>query len=165
MNDFIKFLEKYNITADEFVELYKLQPSEENDQKILNEGLEFFKKSKVKPLPKQLAEGNDRTEEYIELWPKMQLPSGKPARASRKVLLRCFTWFFSNYSYDWNIVLQATEKYVTTQSDNAFRMCRTNQYFVDKTNGGIRESLLADYCELIINGEENSGPQIVQKVV
>lgn len=132
---------------------------------IVTEIEALFKKSKSKPLPFCLVGENNRIKEYIELWPRMTLPSGKASRASEKTLLKCFTWFFTNYHYTWETVLQATEMYVNNQQDKQFKMCRTNQYFIDKTLGGVRESLLADYCELILNGEDNSAPVITQKVV
>lgn len=191
MKDLIKLGHDYALNVNELIVLYSLKyPDtivdtpcsiphlislgfiEDEENALTEKGFmvvsqieALFKASKSKALPKQLMDKNNRLLEYIDLWPKMRLPNGKPARASEKVLIRCFTWFFNNYNYDWETVLDATYNYVTAQSDNGFKMCRTNQYFVDKTNGGIRESLLADYCELIINGEENSSPKITQKVV
>jgi len=191
MNDLIKLGHTYSLNINEMIVLYSLKyPQTLIDQpasmhflnekgfvhdktatltalgyEIVNKIEALFKTSKSKPLPAQLFSDNNRLSEYIELWPKMVLPSGKPARASEKVLIRCFTWFFTNYHYSWDIVLQATDKYVNSQADKGYKMCRTNQYFVDKTNGGIRESVLADYCELVINGEEDSAPAFTQKVV
>lgn len=193
MNELIKLGHAYALSVDELIVLYSLKYPDtivdspcnigymqhlemvvvKGDEKTLTaKGFEIvgkiealFKTSKVKALPAQMIGDNNRMKEYIELWPKRELPSGKPARASEKVLLRCFTWFFTNYNYSWEIVLDATYNYVISQESKGFKHCRTNQYFIDKTTGGIRESVLADYCELVINGEENSAPSYTQKVV
>lgn len=191
MNELIKLGHSYELNVAELIVLYSIKyPSTPVDDPcsipalisrgfidaevnvLTTKGYEvvtkteaLFKVTKSKPLPKQLIGENNRLSEYIELWPKRELPNGKPARASQKVLLRCFTWFFTNYNYTWETVLDATYNYVTSQESKGFKMCRTNQYFIDKTNGGIRESVLADYCELVINGEDNSAPVITQKVV
>jgi hypothetical protein len=166
MRDFIKFLEDNSITANYFVDLYKNSKNLESDEKeILRVGLTFFKKSKSRVVHDNLNPTNSRLSEYIELWPKMVLPSGKPARANEKVLIRCFSWFFSMYDYDWKTVLEATSRYLFIQQDINYKTCRTNQYFIDKTNGGIRESVLADFCEIILNGEDNLKYNFQEKVV
>ncbi len=193
MNELIKLGHTYALSVDELIVLYSLKyPTTivdnpcnigymqnlemvvmKGDEKTLTaKGFEIvgkiealFKTSKVKALPTQMIGDNNRIQEYIDLWPKMELPNGKPARANQKVLLRCFIWFFTNYNYSWETVLDATYNYVTSQEAKGYKHCRTNQYFVDKTNGGIRESVLADCCELVISGEENSGPNFTQKVV
>jgi hypothetical protein len=169
MNDFIKFLEKNHLSADEFVTLYKHKgynyPLDSAQLKLLEEGLEFFKKSKSKPIPKQITNHPEMIKQYLELWPKMRLPSGKPARASEAVLIKCFTWFFNNYKYSWGTILTATQEYVIKQEMSGYKMCRTSQYFIDKSNGGIRESLLADYCMLIEEGDDINTTPFKENVV
>lgn len=169
MNDFIKFLEDNSISADYLVNLYNYNNSGEEigdkEQNILNEGLEFFKKSKSKPIPKQVSEHPEMIKQYIELWPQMRLPNGKPARASEKVITKCFIWFFNEYMHSWASILTATQEYIIKQESESYKMCRTSQYFIDKTNGGIRESLLADYCLLIEGGDEINTPHFPENVV
>ena len=166
MNDFIKFLEKYNISANEFVIMYKAESGLTPEQHgMIYEGAQFFKKSKSKSIPRQLRDHPEMVKQYLEIWPRMTLPSGKPARASERVIIKCFTWFFNEYNYSWSTVLTATEEYLINQESSKYKTCRTSQYFVDKTNGGIRESLLADYCLLVEEGEDRPHNYFKEKVV
>jgi len=109
----------------------------------------------------------DYIAQYLEMFPKGKLPSGKSARVNRKDIERTFTWFFKNYNYSWDIVLQATAHYLDTYEVNNYLYMRNSQYFIGKTNPDkTKESELANYCELILSGGyEEGGPELKENVV
>lgn len=104
---------------------------------------------------------------YLELFPRGKLPSGKSARVNRKDIEKGFKWFFDNYDYSWDTILKATAYYVDTYEKQKFMYMRNSQYFIGKTNPDkTKNSELADYCEIILNGgyeEDLNG--ISEKVV
>ena len=111
----------------------------------------YFKKSKKKT-SKNLMGDNflDNIKLYNELFPKGKLPSGVPARVNVKGLENAFRWFFENFSYSWETVLQATEKYIDEYSMNRYNYMRNSQYFVRKQNTDKTwDSTLATYCDMI----------------
>jgi hypothetical protein len=109
----------------------------------------------------------DNITKYLDLFPRGKLPSGKSARANRKDIEKGFKWFFDNYDYSWDTILKATAYYVDTYEKNKFMYMRNSQYFIGKTNPDkTKNSELADYCEIILNGgyeEDTNG--ISEKVV
>ena len=114
---------------------------------------------------------NDITDDfitkYVELFPKMKLPSGKPARADRRNLKANFLWFFKKYNYTWETVLKATAYYIDEFESKNYMYMRNSQYFISKMNPDkSRDSELANYCSLIVSGdyEETSNP-FSEKVV
>jgi hypothetical protein len=118
--------------------------------------------------PKQMKESDtaDFINMYREMWPARVLPSGKPARVSKNIITDCFKWFFTNYDYSWDVVLEATARYLDVQEKDNYRLCRTSQYFIVKTTQErIKESVLADYCELILSGDEEENVGFKQRVV
>lgn len=99
---------------------------------------------------------------YLEIFPKMILPSNKPARVSKKIIMKQLTWFFTTYpQYDKDLVLKATAYYVETFREQEFKFMRTSQYFISKeaTNRMIT-STLAEFCQLILDGlDDDEKPQ------
>jgi hypothetical protein len=119
--------------------------------KFISEIDGFFKKSKKKT-SKNLMGDNflDNIKLYNELFPKGKLPSGVPARVNVKGLENAFRWFFENFSYSWETVLKATDKYVDEYSMNRYNYMRNSQYFVRKQNTDKTwDSTLATYCDMI----------------
>jgi len=97
----------------------------------------------------------DNISQYIELFPKGKLPSGKPARADKKNLENNFKWFFANYSYTWDTVLKATAFYVDEFEKVNFMYMRTSQYFIrKKEDGNTFASELANYCSIVESGDD-----------
>jgi hypothetical protein len=117
----------------------------------------FFKKSKKKTSSVLMGESFlDLIQEYVEIFPNKRLSSGKPARVNVKTLENSFRWFFDTYSYSWDIILQATNKYVNDYEMKNYEFMRTSQYFVRKQNTDKSwDSDLATYCDMILNGEED----------
>jgi hypothetical protein len=120
----------------------------------------YFRRTKKKTAKDLM--GQDFTvkiKEYVVIFPNRKLSSGKYARVNPKNLEAPFKWFFENYDYDWDIILQATQKYVREYEVNDFEFMRTAQYFIRKQNiDKSFESDLATYCELI---KDNPDDEVV----
>jgi len=111
----------------------------------------FFKRT-TKKLSNDLmgADFVQKIQDYIEIFPNRKLSSGKYARTNPKNLESAFKWFFSVYDYSWEVILEATEKYVKDYEMRNFEYMRTSQYFIRKQNiDKSFESELANYCELM----------------
>jgi len=122
-----------------------------NSLKFIQEIDGFFKKSKKKTSKDLMGDSfQDNLKLYNEIFPKGKLPSGVPARVNIKGLENAFRWFFENFSYSWDTVLKATEKYVDEYSMNRYNYMRNSQYFVRKQNTDKTwDSTLATYCDMI----------------
>lgn len=185
MVDIFNNLIKENISPNSFYVLYcihnKINPAKfvsydlekqrliqagwlTNDLKITDKSIIFiqsidsyFKKSKKKTSSDLM--GSDfmkNIEIYNNIFPKLKLKSGKYARVNTKTLETTFRWFFNEYEYPWEIILKATQKYVTDYSLNNYEYMRTAQYFVRKQNiDKSFDSDLASYCDIVMNDEED----------
>jgi hypothetical protein len=122
-----------------------------NSLKFIEEIDGYFKKSKKKTSKNLMGDDFlDNIKVYNELFPKGKLPSGVPARVNVKGLENAFRWFFENFSYSWETVLKATDKYVDEYSMNRYNYMRNSQYFVRKQNTDKTwDSTLATYCDMI----------------
>jgi hypothetical protein len=127
----------------------------------------FFKKSKKKTSSILMGDSFlDQIKFYNEIFPNRKLSSGKYARVNVKTLENSFRWFFENYTYSWDIVLKATEKYVDEYSVRRYEYMRTAQYFVRKQNTDKTwDSELATYCDLIENGYDEETNYFKETVV
>lgn len=116
----------------------------------------FFKKTKKKTVSALMGDNYiDMMLAYLEIFPNRKLNSGKPARVNVKNLEGAFKWFFETYDYSWEIVLKATEKYVSEYEMKRFEYMRNSQYFIRKQNlDKSFESDLATYCELVTSGAD-----------
>lgn len=115
----------------------------------------YFKNSKKKTSSAIMGENFDaHISEYLEIFPKFKLPSGKYARTDKKNLENNFRWFFENHNYDWETVINATKMYVDEYERQGYKYMRTSQYFIRKQNSAEKsfESELANYCEVYQNG-------------
>jgi hypothetical protein len=113
----------------------------------------YFKRTKKKTAKDIMGQNFvDNIKAYVSIFPNRKLSSGKYARVNPKNLETAFQWFFENYDYEWDIIIQATQKYVREYEVNDFEFMRTAQYFTRKQNiDKSFESDLATYCELIKN--------------
>lgn len=109
----------------------------------------------------------DNIMKFIMIFPKGKLPSGKPARVTRKNIEDSFKWFHKTYTYDWDTILRATLYYVDTYEKTNYMYMKNSQYFIRKQNADKSwDSELANYCEIIINGEDiDDAPHFSDKVV
>ena len=125
---------------------------------LLKEIDSFFKTSKKKTSKAVMGENfMANIEYYLDLFPKFKLPSGKYARSDKKNLEGNFRWFFENHSYDWELVFNATRLYLDEYERKGYKFMRTSQYFIRKQTGDkTNDSELANYCDMILNGD--TGP-------
>lgn len=157
------------------IECKKLQSDAwlDNNLQLTNKSLIFiteidgyFKKSKKKTNTILLGTNFlDNIKNYNEIFPNKKLPSGSYARSNVKNLENAFRWFFENYTYSWDTILQATEKYVKEYAAQSYQYIRTSQYFVRKQNTDKTwDSDLATYCEWILSGGTVKTDYFKQKV-
>lgn len=105
-------------------------------------------------------------DQYLNIFPKIKLPSNKPARVNKRVISDCFSWFFKNYDYDWLTVVKATAMYVDEFESKNYLYMRNSQYFIRKQNADKTwDSELANYCDMIINGLDDSSHHFSENVV
>lgn len=94
---------------------------------------------------------------YRELWPNQKLPTGVPARVNLKELEKKLTWFFTNYKFSWDTVLQATKLYIQENEGNGYTYMKNSGYFISKMDANRSvTSTLANYCDMIL--DSNSLP-------
>jgi len=96
----------------------------------------------------------EKIKEYLEIFPAGKLPNGKYARGNKKEIEENFKWFFQEYHYDWDVILEATEKYVEEFRKDNYKYMRTAMYFIRKLRSGIVESDMATYCEAHLAGDD-----------
>jgi hypothetical protein len=108
----------------------------------------------------------ERIKAYNELFPTGKLPTGKYARTNLNNLKNAFKWFFDNFEYDWETIMLATERYVYEFEIQGYKYMRTSQYFIRKQDQDkTYSSDLANYCEIILSGDEESTSHFSVKVV
>lgn len=134
---------------------------------ILKELDSYFKASKTKTSFDIMGENFSKNiEEYLEIFPKFKLPSGKYARSDKKNLENNFRWFFETHTYDWDTVLEATRMYVDEYERVGYKYMRTSQYFIRKQNNDKTfESDLANYCEMIKQNPDEGTVYFKERVV
>jgi hypothetical protein len=127
----------------------------------------YFRKSKKKSA--QITMGTDfltNIQNYNLLFPNRKLPSGSYARVNAKNLEAGFRWFFENYTYGWETILNATRMYVNEYSEKGFDYMRNSQYFVRKQAADKSfESTLANYCEMVNNDVQLESPRFKERYV
>ena len=161
----IKGLEKNNYVIYEHKKSVKITSK---GQSLIKKYNEYFKKAKKKTNTHIMGKKyTNNVEEYRELFPAGKLPHGKPARVNVKTLINNFRWFFSNYNYTWNEVIDATKRYVNEYAQKDYMYMQTSQYFIskeDKTK--VKQSQLADYCDMIRDGvQEEDNDHFSEKIV
>ena len=103
---------------------------------------------------------------YNECFPATKLPSGVYARVNVKSLENAFRWFFETFDYSWDVVIQATEKYVEEYSINRYNYMRNSQYFIRKQNTDKTwDSTLATYCDMISQDDYEPPVFFKEKIV
>ncbi len=94
----------------------------------------------------------EKLERYNELFPPGLIPSGSRARAPIPALEKKFLRFFNDYSFSWEIILKATDLYVSEYEDKKYEKMRTSAHFIIKRVDGEDYCDLAEYCEKIKDG-------------
>ena len=138
-------LEMRCLTADGFIK----------DSKITQKGMDVLTKVSA-PVVKPKTTLYD-VDDYLNLFPKGKLPSGKPARVNKRNIEEAFGWFFKNYEYEWTTVLKATAYYVDTYEKDNYKYMRNSQYFIRKQNTDKTwDSELANCCDIVLSGDDLS---------
>ena len=134
---------------------------------LLQQVESFFKVQKKKTSNQTLGNGYlANIEKYLLIFPKIKLPSGKPARTDKRNVEIAFKWFFENHDYSWEIIFEATQNYVAEFQKKNYMYMQTSQYFIrkqqsDKTWG----SELANWCDTVNNGTLDNDTYFHEKVV
>jgi hypothetical protein len=121
---------------------------------ILGEVESFFSLQKKKTNNQVLGQDYSvHIDNYLLLFPKIKLPSGKAARTDKLNCETAFKWFFEHHQYSWETILKATADYVDEYERKNYLYMQTSQYFIrkqqpDKSWG----SELANCCAVIEAG-------------
>lgn len=139
----------------------------QNSIKFIQEIEGYFKKSKKKTSKALMGdEFLENIKTYNECFPATKLPSGVYARVNVKSLENAFRWFFETFDYSWEVVIQATEKYVEEYSINRYNYMRNSQYFIRKQNTDKTwDSTLATYCDMITQDDYEAPVFFKEKIV
>lgn len=153
------------ITENDDKLTYKLTPEA---MTFVNQVESFFSVTKKKTNNQIM--GQDYTAkvaEFLEIFPKMKLPSGKFARSDKKNIETALRWFIQTYNYDWNIILTATKMYVDDYERVNYKYMQTSQYFIRKQNPDKSwASELANWCAQAEHGpSENNEKYFSEKVI
>lgn len=187
-------IQKYNITPNQCMLLFAfnegITPStyDKGDHQILiNEGYlnsennsitpegakvivtldNYFTVNKKKTNKQLLGkDGQFNITEYRLIFPAGKLPSGVPARNNVKILTENFRWFFSEYTYTWEEIINATKMYVNEFRDKEYMYMQNSQYFISKQDKHkVKTSKLADYCDMIKDGVTTEEDHFKEKVI
>ncbi len=132
------------------LEQYLLNP--EGEQLLEQAG--YAKTSVSKPAEK-IKDVASKAEQYNELFPRSKAGSGSYMRSNPKDVGVALSWFMLNYPYDWDTIIQATSRYLDEEEIKGFKYTSTSRYFIKKMDGNKTiTSKLADWCEIVKNGED-----------
>lgn len=173
-NKILEEICKYGLTPNEYFALSMILQDKPLPDKLshdkyrrylfINDWITMYNKATPKLIESGIFEDVEdinftkNVETYRSLWPAITLPTGRTARSTSIDLQSRFKWFFKNYNYDWDIVLKATEHYITYYRDRNYAYMRTSSYFIYKEETTkLRTSTLAEWCDRIQDGviEEN----------
>lgn len=149
---------------DKAVPNYELQPKAVT---LLQQMESFFSVRKQKVNNQVLGEDyNSYIDRYLLLFPKIKLPSGKPARTDKRNVETAFKWFFENHNYSWETIFLATEKYVEEYEKKRYMYMQTSQYFIRKQQSDKSwGSEMANWCSTVENGSMDNDTYFHEKVV
>ncbi len=157
-----------NLISEKYIEKLEKGYNITVDGKLLMNHLDnYFIKAKKKTNIQLMGKDfNEQLKIYRETFPAKKLPSGKPARQNMKALSESFRWFFETYDHTWKQVIEATKMYVNEYRDSEYLYMMTSQYFISKQNKHkVITSLLADYCDMIIEGVTTEDEHFKENVV
>lgn len=135
--------DKYTLTSKAFDVL-------KNSEKLM---IEVSKKIKKVPY----GTWTDEINEFNNLFPKGKRDGSTIAyRTNPKELHERFCWFFETYpEYNWEMVLNASRKYVQVVSENDVKFLQTSKYFIKKQDKNLEiTSTLASLCWNIVEGND-----------
>jgi len=194
-NEFFRIIANENLTLGEYKTLYILHSSKKvltKDQvskylkdhdlmrvyldvegKVTSKGLNLIKRidalfkpaKKIKALNALGEDYQINIDRYIDTFPKGKLPNNQYAQGNKKGIEDNFKWFFQEYSFSWETILEATDKYVADFKTDNYKFMRTAFYFIKKQIDGQIISDLANYCEAVLSGDHKEKVVFKRKVV
>lgn len=99
----------------------------------------------------------DEINQFNNMFPKGKRDGSTIAyRTNPKELHERFCWFFESYpEYTWELVLNATKKYVEVCTENDVKYLQTSKYFIKKQDKNLEiTSTLASLCWNIVEGND-----------
>lgn len=135
--------------------LYKLTSKSEDLLKSVDK-LQMQLAKKIKNVP--YGTWTEEIQKFNDMFPKGRRDGSTIAyRTNPKELHERFCWFFETYpEYNWEIVLEATRKYVGVVSENDVRFLQTSKYFIKKQDKNLEiTSTLGSLCWNITEGNDN----------
>ena len=103
-------------------------------------------------------------EKYNVIFPRMKLPSNKPARSPLKEIITAFREFFKEYDYTWDEIHAGAAYYIEEEEKKGYKYTRTSRYFIRKQDTDKSwVSDLAGYCELVRSGEDFEESKFTEK--
>ena len=103
-------------------------------------------------------------EKYNVIFPRMKLPSNKPARSPLKEIITAFREFFKEYDYTWDEIHAGAAYYIEEEEKKGYKYTRTSRYFIRKQDTDKSWiSDLAGYCELVRSGEDFEESKFTEK--
>lgn len=151
--------EQYRLSLSGYLKKNKSDKYELTNKGLLliRDSQKFFKsKSIKKKVPFEEWKQNIIT--FNDSFPKGRRPGSSIGfRTPPKELYSRFAWFFEEYpEYDWNMVLDATKKYIKTFDDEGdYTYLQTAKYFIKKDDRNKNTtSTLGSICFLISEGED-----------
>lgn len=153
------------ITEDQNKTGYHLNP---NAVTFVNQVESLFKITKKKTNNQIMGQDyGAKVLEFLEIFPRMKLPSGKFARSDKKNIEMALRWFIETYSYDWPIILKATKMYVDEYERANYKYMQTSQYYIRKQNPDKSwASELANWCAQAESGHvDNDQKYFSEKVI
>jgi hypothetical protein len=125
---------------------------------ILDEFETLLVKSKKKLTSDLLGkEGLKNIEIYREMFPAIKVPKVGLLRQTTQELQEKFIWFFRRYpQFNWENILDAADYYIHTKKQENMEFITTSSYFIQRTDNFSKtsRSLLADYCQMILDNSE-----------
>lgn len=160
VSKFFEVLNKYNLTEREFRTIYDCHITGEGripgDEELLQEMNALF----MKPAKKKviISIPPEKIIEFNELFPAIKIPTSKKyARCSVREVESAFIAFFKAVGdrYSWEIILQATQNYVSEYEQNNWEYMKRSKYFIRRQNNDrSNEFELEEYCERVLTGEQ-----------
>ncbi len=138
-----------------------------NGKKVIVTLDNYFTVNKKKTNKQLLGKnGQFNIADYRLIFTSGKLTSGVPARNNVKILTENFRWFFSEYNYTWEEIIQATKMYVNEYRDKEYMYMQNSQYFISKQDKHkVKTSKLADYCDMIKDGVTTEEDHFKEKVI
>ena len=134
---------------------YELTPEAHT---LIDQVESFFRVNKKKTNNQVMGAGYaEKVQEYLQVFPKMLLPSGKAARSDKKNVETALRWFIENYEYSWETIIKAAQLYVGEFELKNYLYMQTSQYFIRKQNADKTwASELANMCARVESGDIQS---------